>query len=177
MKKILISLLLVLSFSIHAQTLFDINFKTPQGEKFDIKKYQGHVVLVVNIATQCGYTPQLEKLENLYQKYKDKKFVILGVPSNDFGGQNPQDAKDTVAFCKKNYGATYPITEKMVVKGKKRAKLFNHIAKKRDATFDVLWNFEKFLFNKKGELIDSFRSMTDPMDKKLLALIEKELST
>jgi len=154
--------------------------KTPMttidGQKTNLKALKGKAYLVTNIATRCGYTPQLEGLESLYQKYKKKGLVIVGVPSNDYGEQTPEKNKDVKSFCKLNYDVSFPLTEKMQVKGEKKAPLFAEILKGSTQKEEIQWNFEKFLLDSNGKVIGRFASADKPLGKKLLSAVEKELN-
>ncbi len=168
-KKLILSLFI--SYSAFAGTIYDFKIKGAKGETLDFNSFKGKPILIVNIATRCGYTGQLEGLENIYQKYKKKNLVVLGVPSNDFGGQTPEGDEDVVKFCKRSYGVNFPLTTKMVVTGDKKADVIKHIIGK--STHDqIKWNFEKFLFNKEGRLVKSFRSSTTPESKELKSAID-----
>ena len=155
-----------------AKSLHDFKLQDAQGKKLDLAQFKGKVVLLSNIATQCGFTPQLDGLEELHDAYKDKGLVVIGVPSNDFGGQNPQNGQETAEFCRLNYKTEFLTTEKINVKGKSRHQLFDYIASERPG-LNVMWNFEKFIFDKDGKLVESFRSTTKPRSKKVTSLIEK----
>jgi glutathione peroxidase len=169
--------LLVFMNSVFARDLYSINEKSIQGEEFKMSALKDKVVLIVNIASQCGYTGQLEKLEKLHRKYKDKNFVVLGVPTNDFGGQTPQDDQGMLEFCKKNYDATFPILTKKTIQGKEKRDLYKFLTEEtpKNLQGEVGWNFEKFLINKKGEVIGRFRPSMDPLDKDLAKKIEAAL--
>jgi glutathione peroxidase len=169
----LLTLLPVMAFA----ALTDIKEKSIEGADYNFKALDGKVVLVTNIASQCGYTPQLEKLEALYQKYKAKNFVVLGVPTNDFGGQTPEDDKGMKEFCSKTYAVTFPLLSKKTVKGLEMRPLYKYLTKDSAKTYqgDIAWNFEKFILNKKGEVVGRYKSNVDPMDKDLTAKIESLL--
>lgn len=164
--KNLIILILLTSFNSFAQDLVKAN-----GEKISLK---GSPTLVVNIATRCGYTPQLEGLEALYKKYQGKGLKVVGVPSNDFGSQTPESDKDVKKFCKLNYGATYTIAKKIVVKGGKKHPFFKSLIS-QDGEGEISWNFEKFLIDKNGKLIKRFRSSVAPNSKEIAQAVEKLL--
>jgi glutathione peroxidase len=137
------------------------------GEAFSLQQFKGKKILIVNTASQCGYTPQYEGLQALYEKYKEK-LVVIGFPCNDFGGQEPGQIDEIKSFCKKNYGVTFPLTDKVSVKGDNIAPIYKWLTKKElngvlDAT--VKWNFNKFLLNEKGELLAYFPSSVKPMDE------------
>jgi glutathione peroxidase len=178
--QIWIKFFLVLSFltlgeSMQAQTLTEQTFKDIGGKETNLKKYKDHVVLIVNIATKCGYTPQLKGLESLYQKYKSKNLVVIGIPSNDFGGQTPENEEGVKEFCKLNYGVSFPLTTKLSVKGENKAAFIQTLLNATDDKKEISWNFEKFLINKKGQLVKRFASAVKPQDKELINEIESLL--
>ena len=134
------------------------------GSTIDFSKFKGKKILIVNTASQCGFTPQYEDLEKLYETYKDK-LVIVGFPANNFGGQEPGTNQEIGAFCQKNYGVTFPMAAKVSVKGKDIAPIFEFLTDKKlngVKNTTILWNFNKFLLNEKGEIIDTFISTTKP---------------
>lgn len=147
--------------------LYKQHIKTIGRKSMDLNTYKGHPLLIVNIATQCGYTPQLEGLEKLYKEYKDKGLVVLGVPSNDFGSQTPEDNEGVKKFCKLNYGVTFPLTEKVVVKGEKKHPLISELLKQSKDHKEIAWNFEKFLVDKQGQLVERYASDVKPNDPAL----------
>lgn len=173
-------ILLCLSFPLFAESLYlsDIPETAIDGKPYPIgEKLEGKTVLIVNIASQCGYTSQMADLEKLYQKYKDRGFVLLGVPTNDFGGQTPEDDKAMLEFCQKNYSATFPILKKGTIVGEKKRELYKFLTERSPKKFQggVDWNFQKFLVNKKGEVVGRFSSSTRPFDEKITRAIEKNL--
>lgn len=153
--------------SLHAHTL-----KASDGKDISLNKYKGKNLLIVNIATRCGYTGQLDDLEALHTKYKEKNFVVLGVPSNDFGGQTPEKNSDIVKFCKLNYGVSFPIMAKVHVRGDEKIKLYQDLVKLSNEG-EVRWNFEKFLIDKDGKLVKRFRSSDSPLGGDLEAQVKK----
>jgi glutathione peroxidase len=167
MKK-LILFMLGLSLNAYSMSLYDFKVQKIDGEMLDLATYRGRPMLVVNIATQCGFTYQLKQLEQLHQKYKDKKLVILGVPSNDFGGQTPEVEKEVEKFCKSLYGVTFPLTKKTVVSGPLKSEAFKYLAGDQD----ISWNFEKFLVNKNGNLVKRFKSSIEPLSPEITKEIE-----
>lgn len=173
---LLLALMMTLSFA-HAKDFYSLTEKKITGEEFKLSDLKGKVVLIVNIASQCGYTSQLSNLESLYQKYKSKDFVVLGVPTNDFGGQTPEDDKSMMEFCQKNYNATFPILTKKTIQGKEKRPLYKLLTEEGPKKYqgEVGWNFEKFLLNRKGEIVGRMRSSLDPLDKQMLKQIEAEL--
>ena len=147
-----------------------------QGEALSAQDLQGQVVLVVNVASRCGYTSQYTGLQKLYTDYKDKGLVLLGVPCNQFMGQEPGTAKEIATFCSQRYGVTFPLLEKQNVNGAKRSSLYNAlISSDVGAGKKVGWNFEKFLVGRDGEVIGRFGSGTKPESAELIGAIEKAL--
>lgn len=168
MKQLLI-LTILLSFN-----TFGKNLEKTNGSKIDLKSFSGKPVLIVNIATQCGYTPQLDALQKLHKKYSSKGLVVIGVPSNDFGGQTPETNEGVKKFCKLNYGADYIISKKTIVKGEKKHPVFKTLIS-QDNDKEISWNFEKFLIGKKGKLIKRYRSNVKPTSKEITQEIENLL--
>jgi glutathione peroxidase len=151
---------------------YSIKINLLSGKPLDLKKFQNKVVLVVNVASNCGFTNQYEDLESLYQKYKSKDFVILGVPSNDFGGQEPGSAKDIQSFCQLNYGVSFLISEKVKINGVQQHELYDFLTKSNTKhKGKVRWNFTKFLVDKNGDVIDRFSPLTKPLAKKIVKRI------
>ncbi len=131
--------------------------------------------MVVNTASECGYTPQYADLQLLYEKYKDKNFVIIGFPCNDFGGQEPGSAKDIQAFCTKNFGVTFPLMEKTSVKGDDASPIYKWLCNKSENGVEdasVKWNFNKFLIDENGKYVKHYGSLTQPDDKDIISWIE-----
>ena len=166
--KIVISLALVFSGGIvSANSLMEQKIDDIGGKPMSLSQYKGKTVLLVNIATKCGYTPQLKGLEALYQKYKAKGLVVVGIPSNDFGGQTPEKESGVKKFCLINYGVTFPLTSKAVVKGDKKHPLIKALLAQAKDKSDIGWNFEKFLIDKNGKLVERYESSVKPEDKNL----------
>lgn len=147
-----------------------------KGLAMDVKEHKGKVVLVVNIATRCGYTGQLDGLEKLYQKFKNKGLVVLGVPSNDFGSQTPEGNEEVKKFCKLNYGVSFPLAAKTVVSGPQKDPLFQRLTKSKEGIKEIAWNFEKFLLDQDGQLIKRFPSATKPDDASFISAINSALA-
>ncbi len=148
-------------------SIHKFSIKALDGTTINFADYKGKKILVVNTASECGYTPQYKDLQALYEKYKGK-LVIVGFPANDFGGQEPGSNTEIKSFCEKNYGVTFPMTEKVSVKGDDMTPIYQWLTQKTqngvlDAT--IKWNFNKFLLNEKGEVIAKFDSGTKPMDE------------
>lgn len=159
MKIILLSILLVFALNINAQTtiFYDFTVKTIDGNDFLLSSLKGKKVLVVNTASKCGLTPQYEGLESLYKKYGGEKFVIIGFPANNFLSQEPGTNNEIKEFCTKNYGVTFPMMEKISVKGKDIHPLYKWLTEKESNGFvdaPVKWNFQKFMIDENGKLID-----------------------
>ena len=158
-------------------TIFDVDIDALSGGSADMDRYRGRVVLVVNVASKCGLTPQYAGLETLYGTYADRGLVVLGVPCNQFGGQEPGTADEIAEFCSATYGVTFPLTEKIEVNGDHRHPLYAELVSVPDAegyTGDIRWNFEKFLVTPDGTVV-RFGPRTDPEDASVVAAIEAAL--
>lgn len=148
------------------------------GKEFDLSKYKGKVVLFVNVASQCGYTKQYTGLQAIYEKYEKKGFVVIGVPANDFGSQEPGTNEEIVKFCSSKYNVTFPMLAKVAVKGKEKTPLYEFLTSKEtnpNYAGEIGWNFEKFLVNKKGEVVGKFKSGIAPESDELIKAITAEL--
>ena len=169
----LIMLLLTLSL-FPGLTAYDFKVKSIDNKEVDLSIYKGKKILIVNTASECGYTPQYEGLEKLYNKYKDK-LVIIGFPANNFGEQEPGNNTEIKTFCSKNYGVTFPMMAKTSVAGEDINPLFKWLIAQEnpDITGPVKWNFEKFLIDENGKLIHRYRSKTEPMSDQIVSAIEK----
>ncbi len=159
-----------------AQTLHDFTMKRIDGKDESLAAWEGKVVLVVNTASRCGFTPQYEGLEALYEKYKDKGFAVLGFPANNFMGQEPGTNEEIATFCRTKYDVSFPMFAKISVKGKDIAPLYAWLT--RDSGFggDIGWNFTKFLVGPDGRVIARYDSKTKPDDAKLVAKLEESLA-
>lgn len=156
--------------------LQDLSLTALDGSAFDTSLLEGKAVLFVNVASRCGNTPQYEGLEALYQANKDKGLVIVGVPCNQFGGQEPGSAEEIATFCKLNYGVSFPLLEKQEVNGEGRSALYARlVSSPMGAGEDISWNFEKFLVGRDGRVAARFSPRTQPDDRKLAAAIEAAL--
>jgi len=149
-------------------SVYDFKLKSIDGDNFNLAKYKGKKVLIVNTASKCGYTPQYAELQKLADLYKDK-LVVVGFPANNFGQQEPGTATEIKTFCQKNYGVTFPLSQKVSVKGDDIDPLFKYLtsAPNPDFTGEIKWNFEKFLIDENGNLIHRFRSQTTPLSPEL----------
>lgn len=157
-----------------------LNFKMKgiDGKEVDLSKYQGKVVLIVNVASKCGNTPQYKGLQELYEKYGKEGFVILGVPANNFGKQEPGTNEEIAQFCSSKYHVTFPMLAKVSVKGEDKCPLYKYLtSKETDPKFggEVPWNFEKFLIGRNGQVVDRFNHRVKPETEKVVKSIESEL--
>nr|WP_040491839.1 glutathione peroxidase [Xanthomarina gelatinilytica] len=150
-------------------SLYDISINSLTGEPIDLSSFKGKKILIVNTASECGFTGQYEGLQELYNTYKDK-LVVIGVPCNQFGGQEPGTATEIQSFCKQNYGVTFLMTEKVDVKGENQHPLYKWLTSKElngVSSSSVKWNFQKYLIDEKGNLIDYYYSITSPTSTKI----------
>ncbi|MDX1669682.1 MAG: glutathione peroxidase [Limnobacter sp.] len=147
--------------------IYEFSSKTLSGEALNLADFQGKVLLIVNTASKCGFTPQYEGLQELHEKYADKGLVVLGFPCNQFGSQEPGSLQDINQFCELNYGVSFPLSEKVEVKGDNAHPLFKYLTSKAKGvlgTESIKWNFTKFLVNKNGEVVDRYAPTTKPSD-------------
>jgi len=146
-------------------SVYDFTIKTIDGKEVKLSQFRGKKILIVNTASKCGYTPQYEDLEKLHKQY-GKEVVLIGFPAGNFGGQELATNQEIQEFCKKNFGVTFLMSEKVSVKGDDIDPLFKYLvsASNPDFTGDIKWNFEKFLINEKGELVHRYRSGVKPLD-------------
>jgi glutathione peroxidase len=157
------------------ESIHQFKVKDIEGKTFDLSSLKGKKVMVVNTASKCGLTPQYEKLEALYDKYKAKNFVIIGFPSNDFMGQEPGSNEEIASFCKKNYGVSFPMMEKITVKGKNMHPIYQFLTQKSKNGLednDVQWNFQKYLIDENGYLVKVIAPRTQPDDASVTNWIE-----
>ncbi|MFP3899608.1 MAG: glutathione peroxidase [Acidimicrobiia bacterium] len=160
-------------------TIYDVDIRALDGSPTDLHDFDGKAVLVVNVASQCGLTPQYEGLEELHRRYADKGFSVLGIPCNQFGNQEPGTPEEIATFCSTNYGVTFPLTEKVEVNGEGRHPLYARLVDVPDAADghvgDIRWNFEKFLLAPGGEVVARFNPMVEPTSGDVLAAVERVL--
>ncbi len=173
MNKLIVFILLFSNF-VFASEFYNFTVKTFENKEQRLSDYKEKIILVVNVASKCGFTYQYEGLEALYKKYSAKGFVILAFPSNQFLGQEPASNEEIQKFCKLKYGVDFPVFSKVDVKGDNAIPLFKWLVSQKDLTGDISWNFNKFLLNKKGQLIKRYGSRTKP--EELEADIEKILN-
>ncbi|TCZ72205.1 glutathione peroxidase [Flaviaesturariibacter aridisoli] len=157
-----------------ANSIYDFKVDGLSGGTIDFAQFKGKKILIVNTASECGYTPQYDGLEKLYETYKDK-LVIVGFPANNFGAQEPGSNEQIGAFCRKNYGVTFPMAAKVSVKGEDIAPLFQYLvaeAKKQGVADPIKWNFTKFLVDENGNLVHVFPSKVEPMSDELTGYLK-----
>ena len=181
-----------------AAALYDVPVRRIDGSPASLADHKGKVVLVVNVASQCGLTPQYAELEEIYETYRDRGFLVLGFPANEFAGQEPGSNVEIQQFCQTKFGVTFPMFEKIVVKGPGQHPLYRHLIAARPTAqqkpqgtlrktleqhglaptndTDIMWNFEKFLINRRGEVVGRFAPDIAPKDSALTNAIEAELS-
>ncbi len=159
----------------NAGSIYDIKVKTIDGQETTLSDYRGKALLIVNTASECGFTPQYEGLEKLQQLYKDKGFTVLGFPSNDFGGQEPGSEAEIKSFCATRYKTTFPLFSKVHIKGSAAHPLYKYLTSQPSMAGDVTWNFNKFLVDPIGKLVARFDSKTEPTSIPLKDKVEAVL--
>ncbi len=159
---------------INTPNVSDIKVRTMDGDEKSLADYKGKVLLIVNVASNCGFTPQYDGLENLYEKYKTKGFEILAFPCNDFGGQEPGTIEEIKNFCTTNYHVTFTLFDKVLVLGDSKCPLYTKLTQ-AEPSGEVSWNFEKFIIDKKGNVVGRFKSKVKPDDYELTSVIENYL--
>jgi glutathione peroxidase len=160
-------------------SLYDIPIADIDGTAGQLAKQQGNVTLMVNVASQCGLTPQYSGLERIYEQYRDRGFAVLGFPCNQFGAQEPGTADEIKTFCETSYGVQFPMFEKIEVNGDGRHPIYTELTKTADSedhTGDIRWNFEKFLVSRDGSVIARFSPLVEPEAPELVSAIEKALT-
>lgn len=171
---VLIFSLFIMSAMTQEQTVHDFVVNDIKGDTFDLASLKGKKVMIVNTASKCGLTPQYKDLQALYEKYKDQNFVIIGFPANDFMKQEPGSNEDIATFCEKNYGVTFPMMEKITVKGKAMHPLYAFLTTKAQnghSDNEVAWNFQKYLINEDGKLEKVIHPKTNPSDEEIVSWI------
>ncbi|MBT5717828.1 MAG: glutathione peroxidase [Opitutae bacterium] len=176
MKKILLLATMAMTSNLNAKSLYDYEVFDIEGRETTLAPFKGKVILIVNVASKCGFTRQYKGLEELYAKYKTKGLVICGFPCNQFGSQEPASEKEIKEFCTAKFGVTFPMFSKIEVNGSKRHPIYEFLIGKNSQTAgNVKWNFTKILVGKNGEPVDRFGSITSPTSGKLRKAIEKAL--
>jgi glutathione peroxidase len=160
--------------SFAASSIYDFTLPLLDGKAAPLASYKGKVVLVVNVASRCGFTPQYSALESIYTKYKDQGFVIIGFPANNFGGQEPGTNEEIKTFCQTKYSVTFPVYGKVSVKGDDQTPLYSYLTKDANPSVagDIKWNFTKFLVDRNGKVVQRFEPATKPDSPEVVAAIE-----
>ncbi len=154
---------------------YDFTFKDLDGSIISLSNFKNKVIVIVNVASKCGFTNQYEDMEMIWDKYKSKGLVIIGVPSNDFGSQEPGTASEIKNFCEAKFGITFPMTEKVIVKGDDAHPFYLWAKENYGKSAIPKWNFHKIVINKEGKIVDTFASITNPSSKRFIEFIEKIL--
>jgi glutathione peroxidase len=178
MRKLLLAGAIMTASLFGASGVLEYTLNSIDGQPAPLSAYKGKVVLIVNVASRCGFTPQYEGLEAIYRKYKDQGFVILGFPANNFGGQEPGTNDEIKTFCSSKYNVTFPMYAKISVKGDDKAPLYQFLTgKDTDPQFggDIKWNFTKFLVDRNGKIVARFESPVKPESPEMTGAIEKTL--
>jgi glutathione peroxidase len=165
--------MVITTMALAASSVYEFTLNSIDGAPTPLSSYKGSVVLLVNVASQCGYTPQYEGLQKLYEKYKDKGLVVVGVPANDFGAQEPGTNAEIKTFCTRTYHVTFPMMSKVSVKGKDMIPLYGYLTGQTGG--DVQWNFTKFLIGRNGTIIKRFESDIEPESAEMVKAIEAAL--
>ena len=163
------------SMSNNSQIFYDLNIKSINGDELNIAGMNGKTILLVNVASNCGFTKQYDELQKLYDDYKDKGLIVIGVPSNQFGGQEPGTEGEIKDFCETNFNITFPITSKYDVKGSNAHPIYLWAKETYGNSAVPKWNFHKILINKEGKIEDTYLSFTNPLSNKITKKIEQIL--
>ena len=159
----------------YEKLFYDLNIEGINNKTINLSEFKGKTILLVNVASKCGFTKQYAGLQTLYDNYKDKNFLVIGVPSNQFGGQEPGSNKEIKNFCETNFNITFPITDKVDVKGKNAHDLYKWAKENYGNSTVPKWNFHKILINKEGKIQDTFNSFIAPLSDKIIKQIELTL--
>ena len=162
--------------AVHPTSVLDFTMNSIDGKPRPLSSYKGHVLMIINTASECGYTPQYETLEKLYETYKAKGFRVLAFPANNFGEQEPGSNADIKTFCSTKYHTTFDLFEKISVKGKDQHPLYKYITEDSPYKGDVKWNFQKYLVDRSGKIVARFMSAVDPMSLEVREEVEKLLA-
>ena len=160
----------------YEKIFFDLNIKSLDGKNIELSEFKNKAVLVVNVASNCGFTKQYSDLQKLWETYKEDGLIVLGIPSNQFGGQEPGTNDEIKKFCEVNFNINFPMTDKVDVKGENAHEIYKWAKKNHGKSTIPKWNFHKILINKKGKIVDTFVSFTNPMSKKVIKKIENILN-
>ena len=185
MKKIINFLIIILIvtfnfnikiYSMENKKLYDIEIESITGEIISLNKYKGKTILLVNVASNCGFTKQYDDLQKLWENYREKDLIVIGMPSNQFGGQEPGSNTEIKVFCETNFNINFPMTSKQDVKGENAHEIYKWAKISYGKSTIPKWNFHKILINNEGIIVDTFASFTNPMSKKVISKIEKILN-
>ena len=154
---------------------YDFEFKDLDGSNLSLKQFKGKIIIAVNVASQCGFTKQYEDMQKVWEKYQDKGLIMLGIPSNDFGQQEPGNSSEIKSFCESKFNITFPITEKISVKGENAHPFYKWSKKNYGNSAVPKWNFHKIIIGKDGKIADTFASITNPSSKRFISSLEKAL--
>ena len=179
MMKLMLLGMLLGAMAFGATSVYDFTLSSIDGAATPLSSFKGKVVLLVNVASKCGYTPQYRQLQEVFDKYKDKGFVIVGVPANNFGAQEPGSNEEIKTFCSRNYNVTFPMMSKVSVKGADTTPLYQYLTDKAanpKTGGEIKWNFTKFLVDKKGNVISRFESAVTPEAAELVKAVEAALA-
>jgi glutathione peroxidase len=170
-------ILMVVASMFAASSIYEFNLPSIDGKPMPLAAFKGKVVLMVNVASKCGFTPQYSALEALYEKYKDKGFVILGFPANNFGAQEPGTNEEIKTFCSTKYNVTFPLYAKVSVKGDDTTPLYQYLTKAANPSVagDIKWNFTKFLVDQNGQVVQRFEPAVKPDSAEMVGAVEKLL--
>ena len=163
------------TMSNNTETFFDLNVNSISGDELNLSKLKGKTILLVNVASNCGFTKQYDDLQNLHESYKNKGLVVIGMPSNQFGGQDPGSETEIKKFCETNFNITFQMTSKYDVKGDNAHPIYSWAKETFGKSTVPKWNFHKILINKEGKVEDTFASFTNPMSKKIINKLEEIL--
>ena len=158
------------------KVFYDMNIKSITGTEINLSDYKNKTVLLVNVASKCGFTKQYSNLQTLYEKYKNQGLIVIGVPSNQFGGQEPGSNSEIKNFCETNFNITFPMTDKVDVKGNNAHDIYLWAKKNFGSSAVPKWNFHKILINKDGKIEDTYGSFVNPMSKKIIVKLEEILN-
>ena len=179
-KILLIILIIILfgnkSFGKYEKLAYDFSFNDLDGSIIKLSEFKEKVIVIVNVASQCGFTKQYEDMQKIWDRYQSKGIIILGVPSNDFGNQEPGSSKDIKNFCEAKFGITFPMTEKVVVKGENAHPFYKWAKENHGKSAIPKWNFHKIIIGKDGKVFDTFASITNPSSRKFIISMEKALN-
>jgi len=183
MKKKIVKFLLLIMISLFSTNVLgnyeklahDFIFLDLDGTPLNLREYKNKVIVVVNVASQCGFTKQYEDMQKVWEKYQKKGVIMLGVPSNDFGNQEPGNNTDIKNFCESKFGITFPMTEKVSVKGENAHPFYKWAKKNHGKSAVPKWNFHKIIIGKDGKITDTFASITNPLSKRFISAIEKAI--